>query len=61
LACRIGRGLIPVKFDDCQIPDLDIGAGRTLASIQYVDLSGGRFDDGAERLVTAIRRIFAPR
>ncbi len=27
---------IPVRFDDCQIPDRDIGGGRTLASIHRV-------------------------
>jgi hypothetical protein len=49
--------LIPVRLDECTIPDRDIGAGRTLASIQRVDL----FDDrsGAElaRLVTAVSRM----
>jgi hypothetical protein len=34
--------LIPVRFDDCQIPELDIGGSRTLASIQRVDLFGPR-------------------
>lgn len=32
--------LIPVRFDDCAIPDRDIGGGRTLASIQRADLFG---------------------
>lgn len=49
--------LIPVRFDDCQIPDRDIGAGRTLSSIQRVDLFADHFDDSAARLVAAIRRI----
>jgi hypothetical protein len=34
--------LIPVRFDDCDVPDLYIGAGRTLASIQRADLFGDR-------------------
>ena len=38
--------LIPVRFDDCEIPDRDIGAGRTLASIQWVDLFGSSSDKG---------------
>ena len=45
--------LIPVRFDDCEIPDLDIGGGRTLSSIQRADL----FGDGAARLVAAVTRI----
>lgn len=49
--------LIPVRFDDCDIPDRDLGGGRTLASIQRVDLFGDRADKGAERLVAAIQRI----
>lgn len=32
--------LIPVRFDECEIPDRDIGAGRTLASLQRTDLFG---------------------
>jgi hypothetical protein len=49
--------LIPVRFDECEIPDWDIGGGRTLASIHRADLFGDRFDAGAGRLVTAVRRI----
>ena len=49
--------LIPVRFDDCQIPDLDIGGGRTLASLHIADLSGGRFAEGAGRLAAGVQRI----
>jgi hypothetical protein len=49
--------LIPVRLDECQIPDWDIGGGRTLTSIQRVDLFGDRSDDGAARLAGAILRI----
>jgi TIR domain len=49
--------LIPVRFDDCEIPDRDIGGGRTLTSIQRVDLFGDRFDDGAARLTGAVKQI----
>ena len=52
--------LIPVRFDDCEIPDLDIGAGRTLASIQRADLFGGASDEGTGRLLAAILRILGP-
>lgn len=49
--------LIPVRFDDCEIPDYDIGGGRTLATIQRVDLFGNRSAEGAARLVVAVLRI----
>jgi TIR domain-containing protein len=49
--------LIPVRFDDCQVPDLDIGAGRTLGSIQRADLFGDRYEEGMKRLVTIVQRL----
>ena len=49
--------LIPIRLDDCDIPDLDIGGGRSLSSIQRADLFGDRFDDGAARLTKAVSRI----
>lgn len=53
--------LIPVRFDDCPIPDHDIGAGRTLASIQRADLFGERHDQEASRLIASVQRILAMR
>jgi hypothetical protein len=49
--------LIPVRFDDCDIPDFDIGGGRSLAYIQRADLFGDNFDGEAARLNAAILRI----
>lgn len=49
--------LIPVRFDNCEVPNLEIGMGRTLASIQRVDLFGPSHDSQAGRLVTAIQRL----
>jgi hypothetical protein len=49
--------LIPVRFDDCEIPDRDIGDGRTLTSIQRADLFGNDYGNGEGRLVAAILRI----
>jgi hypothetical protein len=49
--------LIPIRLDKCQIPDRDIGAGRTLNSLQRVDLFGERADESSERLVKTILRI----
>ena len=46
--------LIPVRFDACDIPDRDIGGGRTLSSLQYADLVGADFEQGAARLATSV-------
>ena len=51
--------LIPVRFDDCPIPERDLGGGRTLGSIQSVDLFGERIAEGTTRLVAAVLRILA--
>jgi hypothetical protein len=50
--------LIPVRFDDCEIPDRDIGGGRTLASIQRADLFEDRFEQSIACLTAAVLRIF---
>jgi TIR domain len=49
--------LIPVRFDDCKIPDLDLGGGRTLNSIQRVDLVSEIWDTGVARLIATVLRI----
>ncbi|HEY3904722.1 MAG TPA: toll/interleukin-1 receptor domain-containing protein [Streptosporangiaceae bacterium] len=49
--------LIPVRFDDCVIPPLDIGGGRTFDSIQGVDLFGDRWGEGIARLVAVALRL----
>jgi hypothetical protein len=49
--------LIPVRFDDCEIPDRDIGGGRTLSSIQRADLFGKRRSEGVVRLMDSVLRI----
>lgn len=49
--------LIPVRFDECDLPDWDIGGGRTLASIQRADVFVDRFGEGAARLAAAVLRI----
>lgn len=51
--------LIPVRFDNCEIPDLDIGGGRSLASFQWVDLFGDRPGPEVARLIAAVMRILA--
>ena len=49
--------LIPVRFDDCDIPDRDIGGGRTLKSIQRADLFGADANVNVARLVATVQRI----
>ena len=49
--------LIPVRLSDCTVPDLDLGAGRTLRSIHTVDLFGETAQAGTMRLVGAVLRI----
>ena len=48
---------IPVRFDDCDIPNLDIGGGRTLSLIQGADLFGERMAADSARLVASVLRI----
>jgi hypothetical protein len=53
--------LLPVRFDDdCQIPDLEIGGGRTLHSLQWVDLFGKQWQENAKALVTGVDHILRP-
>jgi hypothetical protein len=52
--------LIPVRFDECDIPDRDIGGGRTLNSLQRADLFGADADDSAARLLHTAHRILGP-
>lgn len=51
--------LIPVRFDDSATPEHDLGGGRTLSSIQRADLFGNDYDQNAQRLIIAIRKILA--
>lgn len=50
--------LIPVRFSDCTLPQFDLGAGRTLDSLQRVDLWGDAWDRGAGRFLTSVSRAF---
>lgn len=53
--------LFTVRFDECEIPDFDLGAGRRLnTSIQRVDLFGEGKTSRTVRLITAVDRIINP-
>ncbi len=49
--------LIPVRFDDCPVPDIDLGGGHTLTSLATADLFGPHREMEAGRLLAAIRRV----
>lgn len=49
--------LIPVRFDECNIPDHDLGGGRMLGSVQRADLFGEGRGIATTRLITFILRI----
>jgi TIR domain len=59
---RLGdKWLFPVRLDDCEIPDYNLGGGRTLDWIQQADLFGDQRDQQADRLVEAVVRELARR
>ncbi len=45
---------IPIKLNECEIPDFDIGGGETLRDLHYVNLYEDR-DDGIRRILKAIQ------
>lgn len=46
---------IPLKLNECQIPDIDIGPGQTLRDIQWVDLYPN-WEEGISKIVSSIRQ-----
>jgi hypothetical protein len=52
--------LLPVRFSECSVPAYDLGAGRTLNSIQRTDLFGESETLQTIRLVQAVKRIVSP-
>lgn len=49
--------LIPVRFDDCALHPYDLGANRTLASLQRADLFGGDRNQNLQSLLTTLDRL----
>lgn len=49
--------LIPVRFARCGLPDLDLGSGRTMSSLQHIDLFDGSWDRGIPRLLRVVLDI----
>ncbi|ROP38977.1 toll/interleukin-1 receptor domain-containing protein [Saccharothrix texasensis] len=50
--------LIPVRFDDGDIPQWDLGAGRMLGDLNYADLFGDRYVPNLVSLTTTISQVF---
>ncbi len=52
--------LLPVRFSECVVPDYNLGAGRTLGSIQRTDLFGESETLQTIRLAEVVKRIVLP-
>lgn len=50
----------PVRLDECDLPSLDLGGNRTLASLQYTDLFGSKKNASLVRLAVAVRGLLTP-
>ncbi|MGW4114048.1 toll/interleukin-1 receptor domain-containing protein [Actinosynnema sp. NPDC004786] len=52
---RPGRPwIIPIRFAECTLPDFDLGAGKSLDSLQRIDLFDGHWDEGIAKLVRVV-------
>jgi hypothetical protein len=49
--------LIPVRLDDCEMPAHELGGGRTLRDVNYIDLFGDEYTENAIKLVEAIKKV----
>jgi hypothetical protein len=49
--------LIPVRFSECRIPEYKLGPGRTLDSLQRLDLFGDQWDRNIARLTITVVRM----
>lgn len=49
--------LIPVRLDNCDIPEWDLGGGRTLRDINYIDLFGDDYAENVVKLIETAKQI----
>ena len=49
--------LIPVRFDDGEVPDWDLGAGRSLTDLNYSDLFGERYAEEVAGLIASVASV----
>ena len=52
--------LFPVRFSDVDMPEFDLGSGKTLDALQRTDLFGSARESGLARLALSISRVIAP-
>lgn len=57
---RASGDLIPVRFDECEVPPWSLEDGRLLNAIPAVDVFDARFSDGAETVAARVREITGP-
>ncbi|MFE9784992.1 toll/interleukin-1 receptor domain-containing protein [Nocardia salmonicida] len=48
--------LIPIRFDDSDVPEWDLGAGRTISDLNWVDLFGEKYAVQASSLIGTLGR-----
>jgi WD40 repeat protein len=51
--------LLVVRFDDCEVPDFDLGGGVMLTSLPTADLFGERGDESRAQIVSTACRLLA--
>ncbi len=52
---------IPVVLDEeCEVPDIGIGRGKTLHSINWVEIYGDKWDDGVRRMLSVVAPTPSP-
>lgn len=49
--------MIPVRFDEGEVPEWELGAGRSLHDLNRVDLFGEGYTNNAVSLISAIHRL----
>ena len=49
--------LIPVRFDECDVPGVDLGGGRALVEFTTADLFGADRDSQLDRLIAVLKQI----
>lgn len=57
---RAAGDLIPVRFDDCEVPPWSCEDGRLLNAVPAVDVFDARFSDGAAAVAARVREVPGP-
>lgn len=54
---RAAGEVIPVRFDECEVPPWSLPDGRLLNGVPASDVFDGSFDDGAAGVAAALRKL----